>query len=56
MPLLEITSATAPKDIKAFTKRLSATFSEFIGKPESVSLNFIYRLFFHQIWREMYSL
>ncbi|GAA5813339.1 hypothetical protein MFLAVUS_006816 [Mucor flavus] len=36
MPLLEITSATAPKDIKSFTKRISATFSEFIGKPESL--------------------
>ncbi|KAG2229828.1 Tautomerase/MIF superfamily [Thamnidium elegans] len=35
MPLLEITSATAPKDIKSFTKRLSALFAELIGKPES---------------------
>ncbi|KAI7907245.1 Tautomerase/MIF superfamily [Cokeromyces recurvatus] len=35
MPILEISSAQAPKDIRAFTKRMNALFSELIGKPES---------------------
>ncbi|KAI8365696.1 Tautomerase/MIF superfamily [Choanephora cucurbitarum] len=38
MPILEIVSATAPKEINAFTKRLSAVFAEYIGKPESYCL------------------
>lgn len=39
MPILEITSANAPKDTRDFVKRVSALFAECIGKPESVSLN-----------------
>lgn len=39
MPILEISSAVAPKDINAFTKSLSAIFAEYIGKPESVKIN-----------------
>ncbi|KAI8979607.1 Tautomerase/MIF superfamily [Mycotypha africana] len=35
MPILEIYSAQAPKDIRGFTKRMNATFAELIGKPES---------------------
>ncbi|KAI9487880.1 MAG: Tautomerase/MIF superfamily [Benjaminiella poitrasii] len=35
MPILEISSANAPKDLKTFTKRMNALFSELIGKPES---------------------
>jgi phenylpyruvate tautomerase len=42
MPILEISSAQAPKDLSAFTKRLNALFAEYIGKPESVS-RVIYR-------------
>lgn len=38
MPILEIISAETPKDIKAFTQRLSAVFAEMIGKPEAVSV------------------
>ncbi|KAI8097993.1 Tautomerase/MIF superfamily [Gilbertella persicaria] len=38
MPILEITSGTAPKDLRAFTKRLNAIFAEYIGKPESYCL------------------
>ncbi|KAG2208481.1 Tautomerase/MIF superfamily [Mucor mucedo] len=34
MPILEIISAETPKDIKAFTQRLSKVFAERIGKPE----------------------
>lgn len=37
MPILEVYSAIAPKDLKSFIKRLSAVFAEQIGKPESVS-------------------
>ncbi|CEP13021.1 hypothetical protein [Parasitella parasitica] len=36
MPILEISSAQAPKDINAFTKRMNALFADLIGKPESV--------------------
>lgn len=41
MPILEITSAHAPKDLKAFTKKMSALFAELIGKPESVIITLI---------------
>ncbi|KAF1801209.1 Tautomerase/MIF superfamily [Mucor lusitanicus] len=38
MPILEISSAQAPKDISAFTKKMNALFAELIGKPESYCL------------------
>ncbi|CAO3640695.1 unnamed protein product [Mucor fragilis] len=38
MPILEISSAHAPKDLAAFTKKMSALFAELIGKPESYCL------------------
>ncbi|RCH90235.1 hypothetical protein CU097_005727 [Rhizopus azygosporus] len=38
MPVLEVYSAIAPKDLKSFIKRLSAVFAEQIGKPESFCL------------------
>lgn len=41
MPILEISSAQAPKDLNTFTKNMNALFAEMIGKPESVSKNFI---------------
>jgi hypothetical protein len=44
MPILEISSAQAPKDLNAFTKNMNALFAELIGKPESVSDNFIFIL------------
>lgn len=41
MPILEISSAHAPKDLAAFTKKMSALFAELIGKPESVIITLI---------------
>ncbi|KAI8334384.1 Tautomerase/MIF superfamily [Chlamydoabsidia padenii] len=38
MPVLEISSQVAPKDLKAFIKRLSVIFAEQIGKPEAYCL------------------
>ncbi|KAI9361055.1 Tautomerase/MIF superfamily [Pilaira anomala] len=50
MPILEITSANAPKDIRDFVKRVSALFAECIGKPESycvVTFNKVDSLFYN---------
>jgi len=41
MPILEISSAQAPKDINAFTKKMNGLFAELIGKPESVIITLI---------------
>lgn len=41
MPILEIQIAQTPKDLKAFTKALSTTFAEHIGKPEKVKNSII---------------
>ncbi|KAL0090648.1 Tautomerase/MIF superfamily [Phycomyces blakesleeanus] len=38
MPILEITSNRAPRDVESFVKTLSARFAEAIGKPESYCL------------------
>lgn len=41
MPILEISSAQAPKDLNTFTKKMNALFAELIGKPESVIITLI---------------
>jgi phenylpyruvate tautomerase len=38
MPILEISSNNAPKDLNDFTKRMNALFADLIGKPETVSV------------------
>ncbi|KAI9031014.1 Tautomerase/MIF superfamily [Phycomyces nitens] len=38
MPILEIVSNRAPRDVDAFVKTLSAGFADAIGKPEYVCL------------------
>ncbi|ORZ20685.1 Tautomerase/MIF superfamily [Absidia repens] len=38
MPILEVSSQKAPKDLAAFSKRLSTVFAEHVGKPEALCL------------------
>ena len=44
MPILEISSAQAPKDLAAFSKRINALFAELIGKPQSVCMTCVKRV------------